>query len=67
MLPRLKSDLLELIEKVFNKTLEEKDLKWKNEKCLTVVLTSSNRLHRGRSSFPPEITVMDSDRIAVIA
>ncbi|MFC2288398.1 MAG: phosphoribosylamine--glycine ligase [Treponema lecithinolyticum] len=40
VLPRLKSDLLELIEKVFNKTLEEKDLKWKNKKCLTVVLTS---------------------------
>lgn len=40
VLPRMKSDLLLAIEKSLDGSLEREDLKWKKEKCLTVILTS---------------------------
>lgn len=40
VLPRLKSDLIEVIEKSIEGTLESKDLEWTEEKCMTVILTS---------------------------
>lgn len=40
VLPRMKSDLLLAIEKSLDGTLKREDLKWKSEKCLTVILTS---------------------------
>lgn len=40
VLPRMESDLLLVIEKSLDGNLEREDLKWKKEKCLTVILTS---------------------------
>lgn len=40
LLPRLKSDLLLLIEKCIDGTIEKRDLIWSDKKALTVVLTS---------------------------
>ncbi|RBP44081.1 phosphoribosylamine--glycine ligase [Garciella nitratireducens] len=40
ILPRLESDLVDIMEKVIEDRLEEGDLQWKEEKALTVVLTS---------------------------
>ena len=40
VLPRMESDLLLAIEKSLDGSLEREDLKWKKEKCWTVILTS---------------------------
>ncbi|HZJ99529.1 MAG TPA: phosphoribosylamine--glycine ligase [Tissierellaceae bacterium] len=40
LMPRLESDLLDLIEKSLDGTIEPSDLVWKDEVCLTVVTTS---------------------------
>lgn len=40
ILPRLKSDLLVLINKALDKTLIQEDIIWRDEPCLGVVLTS---------------------------
>ena len=40
ILPRMESDLLLAIEKSLDGSLKREDLKWKKEKCLTVILTS---------------------------
>lgn len=40
ILPRLKSDIVDIFEKTIKGTLEKEDLQWKEEKCITVVLTS---------------------------
>mgnify|MGYP001018123748 FL=1 len=40
VLPRMETDLLLAIEKSIDGTLNREDLKWKKEKCLTVILTS---------------------------
>ena len=40
VLPRMETDLLLAIEKSIDATLNREDLKWKKEKCLTVILTS---------------------------
>lgn len=40
VLPRLKSDLIDIMFKCIDGDLAEKDLQWENEKCVTVVLAS---------------------------
>jgi phosphoribosylamine--glycine ligase len=40
VLPRLKSDLVDIMLKCIEGNLREEDLKWKEEKCVTVVLAS---------------------------
>lgn len=40
LMPRLKSDLVDLIEKTIEGSLEEDDLVWDDRACLTVILTS---------------------------
>lgn len=40
VLPRLKSDLIEVIKKALSGELKEEDLLWDERKCMTVVLTS---------------------------
>lgn len=40
VLPRLKSDLLDIMLKCIDGNLTENDLQWKKEKCVTVVLAS---------------------------
>ncbi len=40
VLPRLKSDLADVMLKCIEGNLSEEDLQWKNEKCVTVVLAS---------------------------
>lgn len=40
VLPRMENDLLLAIEKSLDGSLKREDLKWKKEKCLTVILTS---------------------------
>lgn len=40
VLPRLKSDLIDVMLKCIDGNLSEEDLKWHNEKCVTVVLAS---------------------------
>lgn len=45
VLPRLESDLLEIMVKSLNGSLCKDDLKWKKEKSLTVILTSKGYPH----------------------
>lgn len=40
VLPRMESDLIDVIEKSIEGTLKSEDLTWKKEKCMTVILTS---------------------------
>lgn len=40
VLPRLQSDFVTIIEKTLNGTIQQSDLVWRNEKAMTVVLTS---------------------------
>ncbi|MDO5716122.1 MAG: phosphoribosylamine--glycine ligase, partial [Tissierellia bacterium] len=40
ILPRLQGDFVEILQKAIRGTLEEKDLRWKDQYCLTTVLTS---------------------------
>lgn len=40
LIPRLKSDIVDIFEKTIDATLEKKDLQWDGKKCMTVVLTS---------------------------
>lgn len=40
VLPRMESDLIDVIEKSIEGTLKAEDLTWKKEKCMTVILTS---------------------------
>lgn len=58
VLPRMESDLLLAIEKSLDGSLEREDLKWKKEKCLTVILTS--RGYPKNYEKGKEITGIDS-------
>lgn len=58
VLPRMESDLLLAIEKSLDGSLESEDLKWKKEKCLTVILTS--RGYPKNYEKGKEITGIDS-------
>ncbi|GMG95764.1 phosphoribosylamine--glycine ligase [Tepidimicrobium xylanilyticum] len=40
LMPRLESDLVDIIEKTLDGDLKKEDLIWKSEKCVTVVTTS---------------------------
>lgn len=40
VLPRMESDLIDVIKKSIEGTLKAEDLTWKKEKCMTVILTS---------------------------
>lgn len=40
VLPRMESDLIDVIEKSIEGTLKSEDLTWKKDKCMTVILTS---------------------------
>lgn len=40
IIPRLDSDIVQLFERTLDFTLEASDIKWKDESCLTVILTS---------------------------
>lgn len=40
LMPRLESDLVDIIEKTLDGDLKKEDLIWKSEKCVTVVATS---------------------------
>ncbi len=40
LMPRLKSDIINIFEKTIDGSLEEKDLQWEQDHCTTVVLTS---------------------------
>lgn len=46
VLPRLESDLIEIIVKSINGNLIKEDLVWKKEKSLTVILTSKGYPHK---------------------
>ncbi|MEL3906989.1 MAG: phosphoribosylamine--glycine ligase [Treponema sp.] len=59
VLPRLESDLLEVVGKALNGTLTAKDLVWKKEKCLTVVLTAEGYPHAYEKGKP--ITGLDAE------
>ena len=58
VLPRMESDLLLAIEKSLDGSLKREDLKWKKEKCLTVILTS--RGYPKNYEKGKEITGIDS-------
>lgn len=45
VLPRMQSDLLEIIQKAMDRTLEQSDLKWSDKVCMTVLLTSDGYPH----------------------
>lgn len=40
LMPRLDSDLFEILNKTIDGTLKEEDIKWKDEACLTVIMCS---------------------------
>lgn len=57
LMPRLESDLVDLIEKSLDGSIEFEDLKWKDEACLTVVATSEGYPAKYQKGF--KITGLD--------
>lgn len=57
LMPRLESDLVDLIEKSLDGSIEFEDLKWKDEACLTVVVTSEGYPAKYQKGF--KITGLD--------
>ena len=52
ILPRLSSDLLKIIEASIANKLNKKIIKWKNEKCMTVVLCSKGYPGNYKNNLP---------------
>ncbi|MDR7869278.1 MAG: phosphoribosylamine--glycine ligase [Tissierellaceae bacterium] len=57
LMPRLDSDLVDLIEKAIDGSIEETDLVWKDKVCLTVVTTSEGYPGKYEKGF--KITGLD--------
>lgn len=51
LIPRLKSDIVDMFEKTIDATLEKKDLEWDEKKCMTVVLTSKGYPAKYKKGF----------------
>lgn len=52
LMPRLKSDLVELMEKSIDGTIEEKDLVWNERPCVTVLVTSKGYPGEYKKGYP---------------
>ena len=63
VLPRLKNDLIEVLEKTMDGRLERKDLDWDERACLTVLLTSKAYPGECETGFPIEIDESIDDSI----
>ncbi len=64
ILPRLKSDLLEILWAVVNERLHEVNVEWRDEACITVVLASGGYPGKYPTGFPIEgLDDLDSDVI----
>jgi phosphoribosylamine---glycine ligase len=64
ILPRLKSDLLEILWAVVNERLHEVTVEWREEACITVVLASGGYPGKYPTGFPIEgLDDLDSDVI----
>ena len=57
LIPRLESDLVDLIEKSLDGSIEASDLSWKDEVCVTVVTTSEG--YPGKYEKGYKITGLD--------
>jgi phosphoribosylamine--glycine ligase len=64
ILPRLKSDLLEILWAVANERLHEATVEWRDEACVAVVLASGGYPGKHQTGFPIEgLDALDSDVI----
>jgi phosphoribosylamine--glycine ligase len=64
ILPRLKSDLLEILWAVANERLHEVNIEWRDEACVAVVLASGGYPGKHQTGFPVEgLDALDSDVI----
>lgn len=64
LIPRLKSDIVELFQKTIDGTLTSQDLKWKEEVCITVVATSKGYPFEYKKGYKIEgIENLDKDII----
>ena len=52
ILPRLNCDLLKIIDKSITNKLKKVSIKWKNEKCMTVVLCSKGYPGKYQNQMP---------------
>lgn len=57
VLPRLNSDLVDVLEKTIDGTLNQSDLQWNDEACVTVVITSKGYPNEYKKGF--KITGID--------
>lgn len=57
VLPRLNSDLVDVLEKTIDGTLNQSDLQWNDEACVTVVITSKGYPNEYKKGF--KITGVD--------
>lgn len=65
LMPRLESDLVELMEKTIDGSLEKEDIIWKKEQCVTVVATSKGYPNSYEKGF--EITgIKDLDKSIIL-
>jgi len=60
LLPRLESDLTEIMEAVAEKRLSECKLKWNKEKAVSVMMTSEGYPNAYKTGFPIEIQATQS-------
>lgn len=51
LIPRMESDIVDLFLKTIDGTIEESDLKWSKDSCLTVVLTSKGYPGKYKKGF----------------
>ena len=58
LIPRLESDIVELFEKTIDSSLKSSDIKWSQQSCITVVLTSEGYPGEFNKGF--EIHIDDS-------
>lgn len=63
LMPRLKSDLVELFQKTIDGSLEEKDLIWSDKSCVTVVMTSKGYPSTYETGLEIKIDEMDKEII----
>ncbi len=63
LMPRLKSDIVDLFQKTIDGTIESSDLTWDERPCLTVVMTSKGYPSNYEKGYGININELDKDII----
>ncbi|MBC8589073.1 phosphoribosylamine--glycine ligase [Paratissierella segnis] len=63
LIPRLKSDIVELFLKVIDGSIDKRDINWSKDSCITVVLTSNGYPKEYKKDFNIDIKNLDNSII----